>query len=84
MVLQKMQIRINYTSEIDTTIMEQINFIREEFELLFGGKTEFSENDRETARSLLHHLSKIINSANCINHLTQTLEELEETFPTLF
>ena len=79
-----MQIRINFSSEIDQSIKDQINFIREEFEYLFNGKPEFTQDDRNIARGLLHHLSKIIDSANCIDYLTKTLEELEVSFPTLF
>ncbi|MHA1777730.1 MAG: hypothetical protein DRO88_08840 [Promethearchaeia archaeon] len=79
-----MQIRINYTSEIDHTIIDEINFIRDEFDILFGQKTLYTSEDRQLARKLLNHLSKIINSANCLDYLTQTLEDLEDSFPTLF
>ena len=79
-----MQIRINFSSEIDQSIKDQINFVREEFEFHFNGKNEFTKDDRNTAKGLLHHLSKIINSANCIDYLTKTLEDLEISFPTLF
>ncbi|MHA1521840.1 MAG: hypothetical protein ACTSVZ_06965 [Promethearchaeota archaeon] len=79
-----MQIRINFSSEIDQSIKDQIKFVREEFEYLFNEKTDFTQEDRDIAQGLLHHLSKIINSANCIDYLTQTLEDLEVSFPTLF
>ena len=79
-----MQIRINFSSEIDQSITDQINFVREEFEYLFNDKSEFTQEDRDTAKGLLKHLSKIINSANCIEYLTKTLEDLEVSFPTLF
>ncbi|MHA1673868.1 MAG: hypothetical protein ACTSYI_09585 [Promethearchaeota archaeon] len=79
-----MQIRINFSSEIDQSIRDQINFVREEFEFHFNGKNEFTPEDRNTAKGLLNHLSKIINSANCIDYLTKTLEDLEISFPTLF
>ncbi len=79
-----MQIRINFSSEIDQSIRDQINFVREEFEFHFNGKNEFTQEDRNTAKGLLNHLSKIINSANCIDYLTKTLEDLEISFPTLF
>lgn len=79
-----MQIRINYNSEIDQTIIDEINFIRDEFDIHFGQKTSYSTEDRKLARRLLDHLSKTINSVNCLDYLTQTLEDLECSFPTLF
>ncbi|MCF2140293.1 MAG: hypothetical protein K9W44_09595 [Candidatus Lokiarchaeota archaeon] len=79
-----MQIRINFSSEIDQTIINEINFIREEFNYIFGDKEKYTAEDRKIARNLLHYLSKKINSANCIEYLTNVLEDLECSFPTLF
>ena len=79
-----MEIYIDYKSELETSIIDQINFIRDEFIHLFSNKTEYSEEEQKLAVDLLNQLSKLIQSPSCLDYLSKTLENLEQNFPTLF
>ena len=77
-------IKVNFHAEIEAKIVDQVNFIREEFDHLFSQKTDYTKQDRELAAGLINYLAKIVDSPIDINHLSQTLEELEFAYPTLF
>ena len=79
-----MEIKINYSEELDLEVKNQINFIREEFECLFGDKATFDEKDRKMAMDLLNHLSKQLDQSAPIDILSQTLEHLEQRYSGLF
>ena len=79
-----MEIFINYKSELETSIIDKINFIRDEFIHLFSLKSSYSTVDQKLAVDLLNQLSKLVQSPSCLDHLAKTLENLEENFPTLF
>jgi len=79
-----MEIFINYKSELETSIIDKINFIRDEFIHLFSLKSSYSSVDQKLAVDLLNQLSKLVHSPSCLDHLAKTLENLEENFPTLF
>ena len=79
-----MEIFINYKSELQKSIIDEINFIRDEFIHLFSQKTTYSTTDHKLALDLLNQLSKLIQSPTCLDYLAVTLEKLEENFPTLF
>lgn len=84
MPLIRMDIKINYSEELEVEVKSQINFIREEFECLFGDKANFDETDRKTAMDLLNHLAKQIDQSVPIDILSQTLEHLEQRYSGLF
>jgi len=79
-----MEIFINYKSELEKNIIDQITFIREEFIHLFSQKSTYSTTDHKIALDLLNQLSKLVQSPTCLDFLAETLENLEESFPTLF
>ncbi|QEE17025.1 hypothetical protein DSAG12_02857 [Promethearchaeum syntrophicum] len=79
-----MEIFINYKSELDKNIIDQITFIKEEFIHLFSQKSTYSNADHKLALDLLNQLSKLVQSPTCLDFLAETLENLEESFPTLF
>ena len=79
-----MEVQINYRLELEEDVCEAINFIREEFMHQFGKKHAFSENDRQVAMDLINHLAKLIETPVCLDHLAQTLKEIEEIYPMLF
>ncbi len=75
---------INYKEQLETSIIEKISFIREEFIHLFSQKSTYSTTDHKLALDLLNQLSKLVQSPTCLDYLAETLEKLEESFPTLF
>ena len=79
-----MEIFINYKSELEKNIIDQITFIREEFIHLFSQKSTYSTTDHKIALDLLNQLSKLVQTPTCLDFLAETLENLEESFPTLF
>ena len=79
-----MEIFINYKSELEKNIIDQITFVRDEFIHLFSQKSTYSTADHQLALDLLNQLSKLVQSPTCLDFLAETLENLEESFPTLF
>ena len=79
-----MEVQINYRLELESDVREAIDFIREEFMFLFGQKHIFTKNDRQTALDLINHLAKLIETPVCLDHLAQTLKEIEDVYPMLF
>ena len=77
-------IKVNFHAEIEAKIVDEVNFIREEFDHLFSQKTDYTKKDRELAAGLINYLAKTIDTPISIDHLSQTLEELEFTYPNLF
>ncbi len=79
-----MKIHVNFKSELEDNVLDQINFIKGDFNILFGKRTSFTQKDRDTAIDILHYLSKSIDTPKGVEFLSETLEALEETYPTLF
>ena len=79
-----MEIFVNYKSMLEENIVDQINFIREEFIHLFSEKSTFSNADHKLALDLLNQLSKLVQTPTCLDYLAKTLDKLEETYPELF
>ncbi len=79
-----MEIFVNYKSMLEMSIIDQITFIRDEFIHLFSQKSTYSTADHKLALDLLNQLSKLVQSPTCLDFLAETLENLEESFPTLF
>ena len=79
-----MEIKINYHAELEAKVVEQINFIREEFDVLFNHKIHYSARDREVATGLINYLANIVESEFALQALSKTLEELEIKYPNLF
>ncbi len=79
-----MEIFINYKSELETSIIDKITFIQDEFIHLFSKKSTYSSADHKLAIDLLNQLSKLVQSPTCLDFLAKTLENLEENYPTLF
>ena len=79
-----MEIFINYKKQLNENIIDQITFIRDEFIHLFSQKSTYSNADHRLALDLLNQLSKLVQSPTCLDFLAETLENLEDSFPTLF
>ena len=79
-----MEIFINYKKQIERNIIDQISFIRDEFIHLFSQKSTYSTADHKLALDLLNQLSKLVQSPTCLDFLAETLEKLENSFPSLF
>jgi len=79
-----MEIFVNYKSMLEENIIDQINFIRDEFIYLFSEKSTYSTVDHKLALDLLNQLSKLVQSPTCLDYLANTLDNLEETYPELF
>ena len=79
-----MEIFVNYKLMLEENIVDQINFIREEFIHLFSEKSNYSTADHKLALDLLNQLSKLVQSPTCLDYLAKTLNKLEEKYPELF
>ena len=79
-----MEIFVNYKSMLQKSIIDQINFIRDEFIHLFPEKSTYSTADHKLALDLLNQLSKLVQSPSCLDYLAKTLNNLEEKYPELF
>ena len=79
-----MEIFVNYKSMLEKNIVDQINFIRDEFIHLFSEKSTYSTEDHKLALALLNQLSKLVQSPTCLDYLAKTLNVLEEKYPELF
>lgn len=79
-----MELKVDYTVELEATIQDQIAFVKDEFDIMFGSRKEFTEHDRELAADLLNYLSRVIIHPICFDYLTKTLESLEKRYPLLF
>lgn len=69
---------------LEKNIVDQINFIRDEFIHLFSEKSTYSTEDHKLALDLLNQLSKLVQSPTCLDYLAKTLNVLEEKYPELF
>jgi hypothetical protein len=79
-----MDLHINYNSELEKSVRQEIEYIKEEFELLFGHLDRFEPQHKRLAANLLNYLSKMIETPVCLDYLTQTLQILERKYSALF
>lgn len=79
-----MEIKINFHAELEANILEQIEFIQEEFDYLFGHKMYYDSQDRDIAAGLINYLARIVDSQVAIEKLSRSLENLENKYPNLF
>jgi hypothetical protein len=79
-----MEIKIDYSAELVTLDKKQIDFIRGEFDEIFGHKKRFTKQDHKIAKDLLNYLSKLIDTPVCLDALSDTLKYLEKRYAALF
>lgn len=79
-----MEVQINYREELEADVRKAIDFMRDEFMFIFGKKLTYTERDRQMAMNLINYLVKLIETPVCLDHLANTLKEIEEIYPTLF
>ena len=79
-----MEVKINFTQEMKSEIRSSIDYYKNEFDLQFGQKTEFSESDKRIALELLDHFSENMDTAMCIDYLSDMLRYLETRYEKLF
>ena len=79
-----MEVKINFSKNLERDFKKEINFIKEEFELLFGHKIYYTEAGKRQALDLLKYLTKNIDSPIYLRELEETLTFLEEKYVNLF
>ncbi len=78
-----MEIKINFYAELEANTYKQIQFIREEFDYLFGHKMHFSAEDQKVAAGLINYLARIAIHPSAIQQLSKVLEDIESKYPNL-
>lgn len=79
-----MRINIDYMEEFEAELQQELDFIKEEFNILFGYRRDFNQKDRSLAFALLAQFSKKMEQIYFVDYFPQTLKELEEKYPQLF
>jgi hypothetical protein len=79
-----MRITVDYEEEFESEMQQEIDFIKEEFALIFGDRATFTPKDRDLAFAILSQLSKRLEQTYSLEHFPQTLTDLERQYPQLF
>ncbi len=79
-----MELRINYSEEIESQVKKEIEYIKGEFDEMFSHKVHYNEHDKCKAMALLEYFSKTLKTSMCFDYLADTLKYLERTYSGLF
>ena len=63
---------------------ESIDYLKNEFDELFGHKIYYNAQDKALALEILEHFSKTIQSPYCLDDVTDILKYLERNYKGLF
>lgn len=83
-----MRISVNYHEILEESLTEELEWLKEEFIIMFKSKLQkYTEKDRLTANNILDYaMENMYVSDNIIllTLFTETLENIERMYPTLF
>ena len=74
-------------SEIKREFKQKLYWFEEEFDLLFNGKSIFTEQEKSLANNILNILSETINTypnEKLLTELVYTLNNIEKKHPEVF
>ena len=78
----------NYDEILEKKLKEDLDWLREEFDLLFRSKKEgYSKQDKKIASEILEKVienTNIYNNPDLVSVLSLTLQNIEKSYPQLF
>ncbi|KKL51525.1 hypothetical protein LCGC14_2294640 [marine sediment metagenome] len=83
-----MKVSIKYHEVMEELLRKELEWLREEFEILFKSKTEgYSEKDKKIANDILDYILEnnyLYDNIRLLNLLNEVIENIENKFPDLF
>ena len=82
-----MKVSADYDRILVDNFKEELEWLEDEFELLFKGKKYYSKDDISLGNQIIEKVIDNINSNDneeLLNLLTITLNRIEKTYPELF
>lgn len=83
-----MKVSIKYREVMEELFGKELEWLREEFEILFKSKTEgYTENDKKIANDILGYILEnnyAYFNIRLLNLLNEVIENIEKKFPDLF
>ena len=83
-----MRVSLNYHEILEEILVEKLEWLKEEFEILFKNKKgKYMNKDRKIANNILDYILEhtyVYNNLLLLNLLNETTESIEEMYPNLF
>ncbi len=83
-----MKVSIKYHEVMEELLRKELEWLREEFEILFKSKTEgYSEKDKKIANDILDYILEnnyLYDNIRLLNLLNEVIKNIENKFPDLF
>jgi len=83
-----MRVSLNYHEILEEILIEKLEWLKEEFEILFKNKKgKYANKDRKIANNILDYILEhtyVYNNLLLLNLLNETTESIEEMYPNLF
>jgi hypothetical protein len=83
-----MKLSVNYNEILEESLMEELEWLKEEFILLFKSNAQkYSERDKMTANAILNYIIDnlyVNDNMILLTLFTEAIETIEKTYPYLF
>ncbi len=83
-----MKVSIRYHEILEEFLEKELNWLKEEFEILFQSKTKnYTKDDKKLANNILDYILEntfVYDNIILINLLNETLENIEKQYINLF
>lgn len=83
-----MKVSVNYHEILEESLIEEIEWMNEEFSILFKSKVQkYTERDRKTATRILDYIMDnvyVYDSLILLTLFTEAIENIEKMYPSLF
>ena len=82
-----MRVSLNYHEILEETLIEKLEWLKEEFEIIFAPKTgKFTFKDKKIANDIINYILEhtyVYNNIIMLNLLNKTVENIEKKYVTL-
>ncbi len=83
-----MRVSLNYHEILEETLIEKLEWLKEEFKIIFAPKTgRFTSKDKKIANDIINYILEhtyVYNNIIMFNLLNETTESIEKMYPNLF
>ncbi|MBD3342278.1 MAG: hypothetical protein GF353_24470 [Candidatus Lokiarchaeota archaeon] len=79
-----MKLNVNFNRLIQEDLKNELQWFKDEFDLLFAKSNNLSESEMNNACLILDQLTESINIAQLFPQLSSLLRSLEKKFPVIF
>ncbi len=83
-----MRVNLNYYEILEETLIEKMEWLKEEFEIMFAPKTgKFTIKDKKIANDIIDYILEhnyVYDNFILLNLLNEVIENIEKKFPDLF